>query len=135
MNQVTLCELQNIPDPARGTLCVTECQKHIPFEIRRIFHMHGVPTGTIRGRHAHRTQSQFLICLSGRVEVTTIHAGREENFVLAKSSQGIYFPALTWISVKVAEPGTIYMVMCSEWYNEDDYIRNFTEFQALTATP
>ena len=55
-------ELPSIPSPAEGSIGVVECDRHIPFTIRRIFYFYDVPSTTVRGGHAHRAQQQFMIC-------------------------------------------------------------------------
>ena len=55
---------QNIAE--NGELTVIEGLKEIPYNICRVFFVRG-DKGAIRGMHAHRECSQFLICLSSGI--------------------------------------------------------------------
>lgn len=130
LDDVTLLTLYSVKDPSRGTLCVAEFDKHIPFDMKRIFYLYDLPEGGIRGRHAHRRQDQFLICLSGSVDVSSVRKSGKRQFTLSRPTEGLYFPPMTWIAIKVVETPAICLVVSSGAYDEKDYIRNYADFEA-----
>lgn len=131
-DRVTLLTLHSVEDSERGTLCVAEHDKHIPFEMKRIFYLYDLPEGIMRGQHAHRHQDQFLICLQGSVEILAIDKHRQHHsFTLSRPNVGLYFPAMTWVSFKTLTINTLCLVISSGVYDESEYIRNFANFKAL----
>lgn len=130
-SEVVLIPLHSVDDSERGTLCVAEFGKDIPFEIKRIFYLYNLSSDTVRGQHAHRKQEQFIMCLSGSVEVLTVQNGKESRFTLSQPNQGVYLPPMTWVRIKVLDISAIYLVVSSGLYEESDYIRNYEEFEKL----
>ena len=127
----TLIALQSVKDAERGTLCVAEYSTHVPFEIRRVFYLYDLPKGIVRGQHAHRKQGQFLICLTGSIELTTVRKDQRKHFTLSRPDEGVYLPPLTWLNIKVQESNTLCLVIASGSYDENDYIRNYAAFETL----
>ncbi len=105
-------------------------QSHVPFLIKRLFYISGVSKETLRGGHAHKTTKQYLICISGSLEVYLKTDSLKETYSLTKN-QGIYIPELVWDEQKFLELNTTILVLCSTDFNEKDYIRNFQEFKLL----
>lgn len=131
LKDVTLLTLYSVQDPLRGTLCVAEYDKHVPFDIKRIFYLYDLPVNVLRGQHAHRKQEQFIISLSGTIELSTTYRGNKRSFTLSRPTEGIYFPPMTWIDIKVLEVPAICLVISSGLYDESDYIRDYKTFEKL----
>jgi len=114
-------------DP-RGNLTIVENNKHVPFEIKRVFYIYDVPTAESRGAHAHKTLHQFLVCLSGSfdVELDDGHAKKVKH--LNRPWEGLYIPPMIWAAETNFDPSTVCLVLCSGIYNKDDYIRDYQEF-------
>jgi hypothetical protein len=129
-NDVTLLALSTIKDNVRGSLGVAECGKDIPFDIKRVFYLYDLPLHGSRGQHAHRKQNQFLICLSGSIQLSTIYKNARRELLLSAPDQGVYLPAMTWLDIEVLEVPALCLVLASGLYDENDYIRNFALFQA-----
>ena len=114
-----------------GNLTFIEGGNHIPFKFKRVFYVYDVPTGTERGAHAHRTLEQFIICLGGSFEVT-LDDGREQKSIrLNRPWQGLYLPPMIWAAEVNFDPGSVYIVLASDDYDESDYIRDYAAFLAL----
>ncbi len=129
LERVQLVELPKITDP-RGNLTFIEGGQHVPFEIRRVFYLYDVPTGTDRGAHAHRALHQFLVCLSGSFDVA-VDDGHEQRLVhLNRPWQGLHVPPMIWASEVNFDPGSVCLVMASDVYDEADYIRDYDAFLA-----
>jgi hypothetical protein len=106
----------------RGSLVATEFTD-LPFVPRRTFLVYDVPSKDVRGEHAHRACEQFLVCVSGSVNVLADDGTHRQEFVLDDPSVGIHLKAMTW--------GTVLMVFASLPYDDADYIRSYDEFLSL----
>lgn len=100
----------------------------IPFDIKRIFYLYDVPGGESRGAHAHKKCHQFLVAASGSFEVL-LDDGKEQHTVqLNRPFGGLHIPPLIWASEINFSSGSICLVMASELYEENDYIRDYTNY-------
>lgn len=117
-------------DP-RGALTFVEAQRHVPFEIKRVFFVYDVPTGQSRGAHAHRRLHQFLICLSGSFDVAVDDGESKRTHHLNRPWKGLYVPPLIWVSVTNFDPGTVCLVLTSEYYDESDDVSDYSLFLSL----
>ena len=130
LDDILLIDLKAIVDP-RGNLVPIEAERDIPFEIKRIFYVYGMNEQTIRGLHAHHTTQQFLICLSGSVEVTCKDGEGEKKFLLNSQKFGLFIPELIWDEVNYLYPDSTLLVLSSTTYNKKDYITDFDEFKRI----
>ena len=122
-----LIEFPRIVDPD-GSLTFIEEARHVPFSIRRVFYVYDVRTGGGRGAHAHRTLEQVIVCLTGLLTVRLDDGYHKASHELSRPEIGLYVPPMTWMSVGNFTPGTVYMVLASDFYNESDYYRDYREF-------
>jgi len=112
----------------RGNLTVVEGGKDVPFEIKRVFYVYDAPCAEQRGAHAHWTLQQFIVCLSGGLDVYLDNGSTPWTVHLNRPWQGLYIPPMTWASEGNFDTGTVYLVLASEHYNEADYIRDYDVF-------
>lgn len=129
---VTLHTLRAVAD-LRGSLSVGEFEKDIPFKPLRYFLVYGVPTVETRGEHAHRQCHQFLIAVNGSVRVVADDGRQRQEFLLDSRSQGLYLPPMVWGIQYHYSPDAVLLVFASDYYDADDYIRNYADFQKLVA--
>jgi len=122
-----LIELPKIGDP-RGNLTFIEENKHIPYDIKRVFFLYDVPGGENRAGHALKTCDQLLIAASGSFNVTLDDGRKKETFHLNRSYYGLHIPPLVWREINNFSSGSVCMVLASEFYSEDDYYRQYDEF-------
>jgi serine acetyltransferase/dTDP-4-dehydrorhamnose 3,5-epimerase-like enzyme len=119
-----------IPD-LRGNLSVGEFDRQIPFKPLRYFLVFGVPSRELRGEHAHRQCHQFLICLRGSCAVVADDGVHRVEVALDSPDRGLYLPPMTWgIQYKYSADAML-LVFASDYYDRDDYIRDYAEFTAL----
>jgi len=117
-------------DDIRGNLSVGEFQQHIPFDVKRFFLVFDVPSAETRGEHAHKECHQFLLCVKGRVSFVADDGKSRQEFVLDKPYEGIHVPPMVWgIQYNYSEDAVL-LVLASEHYDSDDYIRHYDEFLA-----
>jgi dTDP-4-dehydrorhamnose 3,5-epimerase-like enzyme len=124
---VVLYKFPSVKDP-RGDLTVGEFENEFPFPPKRYFIVSGVPTGGIRGEHAHRRCHQFLICAYGQCSVTVDDGTTRREIVLDHPSTGIYVPPMTWGRQWQYSADAALLVFASELYDPDDYIREYEAF-------
>lgn len=123
-------ELKRIPD-SRGNLTVIEQLHDIPFEIKRLFFLYDVPTGESRGAHAHIALHQFLVCLSGSFDLVWDDGASSGTIHLNRPWQGVHVPPMVWASEQSFDPGSVCLVVTSDYFCEDDYIRNKEDFYKI----
>jgi UDP-2-acetamido-3-amino-2,3-dideoxy-glucuronate N-acetyltransferase len=127
---VTVHELPRVTD-MRGSLSVGEFERSIPFAAKRYFLVFDLPSSEIRGEHAHRVCHQFLICIKGSCTVVADDGKQRSEFLLDRPNLGVFLPAMTWgIQYKYSSDAVL-LVFASEYYDADDYIRDYSEFIAL----
>ena len=129
LNNCRIIELPKIQDQ-RGTLSFVESSNHIPFDIRRVFYIYDVASGSDRGSHAHKTLEQFVIAMAGGFSVALNDGKKKKRFALERSHYGLYVPPMTWVTIGDFVSGSVCMVLASERYDEADYIRDFDRFLA-----
>ncbi len=128
VNQYSTTILPKISD-VRGNLTFIEGQNHVPFEIKRVFYIYDVPTAVSRGAHAHFKCEQFIICLTGGLNVYMDDGkGNKSVIHLNKPWEGLYIPPMVWASEGDFDSGTVYMVLTSHNYDPSDYIRDYSDF-------
>jgi dTDP-4-dehydrorhamnose 3,5-epimerase-like enzyme len=129
MNQIGEARLIELPRHARtdGEVIVAEAAAQVPFRIERMFAL-AAPAGATRGHHAHRLCSQFMICVSGAVDVVC-EDGRSKNiFALDRRNQALLVPPGLWNTVEFRRSDSVLVVLCDRVYEAEDYIRDYTEF-------
>ncbi len=122
-----ILDLPKIHDP-RGNLTFIENSTHIPFDIKRVYYLYDVPGGSERGSHAHKGLHQFIIAMSGSFDVTLDDGVQVKRFHLNRSHYGLYICPMTWRLLDNFSSGAVCLVLVSEPYDEDDYIRDYDSF-------
>ena len=130
VNGVTFHTFRAVPD-MRGSLSVGEFEREIPFKPLRYFLVYDVPTAETRGEHAHLTCHQFLIAVKGSVRVVADDGSKREEFTLDRSHLGLYLPPMTWGIQYDYSPDAVLLVFASNYYDSDDYVRDYGEFISL----
>jgi len=116
----------------RGKLIVVEGMQDIPFEIKRIFYIYGTQEGVVRGQHANKRTEFVLINVVGTSKVRVEDGqGNESIFELNRPHTGIYLPNMIWKDMYDFSEDSVLLVLASEHYDPDEYIRNYDEFCRL----
>lgn len=127
------CSLVNVPrvsDP-RGNLSFIEPGPNFPFSFERVYYLYDVPGGSERGGHAHRKLKQFLIAMSGSFDVHLDDGKDKKTYHLNRPYFGLYICPMTWRRIDNFSSGSVCMVIASERYEEEDYIRDYSDFMSL----
>ncbi len=112
----------------KGNISVVENDKTIPFEIKRTYYLYDVPGGESRGGHAHKELSQLIIAASGSFTVTLDDGNVKRTFQLNRPYQGLYVKPGMWRDLGDFSSGAVCMVLASDVYLKEDYIRDYQEF-------
>lgn len=127
IDDCTLIGLPKVTDP-RGNLTFVEQHKHVPFDIKRVFYLYDVPTDESRGAHAHKKLHQFIICLAGSFEVALDDGKAQKRVRLNRPWKGLHVPPMIWAAEVNFDPGSVCLVLASDFFEEADYIRDHDEF-------
>jgi dTDP-4-dehydrorhamnose 3,5-epimerase-like enzyme len=119
----------NLPvvEDIRGNLAFIQ-EDIIPFTFKRVYYLFDVPSTAFRGGHSHINQSEFLIPLSGSFEVVTDDGTTKTTYLLNKPNIGLYIPKGIWRELQNFSSGSVCLVLASDVFKEEDYIRNYEEF-------
>lgn len=127
-----LIQLPVVADP-RGNLTFIEGDRHVPFEIKRVYYLYDVPGGAERGGHAHKELQQFIVAMSGSFDVVLDDGRERKRFHLNRSYYGLYIREMIWRELDNFSSGSVCMVLASTLYEESDYYRDYEKFlRALT---
>jgi len=124
--KVTKINLPIVEDP-RGNLAFIQ-EDIIPFEIKRVYYLYDVPSTAFRGGHSHIAQSEFLIQLSGSFEVITDDGSSKSTHIMNKPNIGLFIPTGIWRELQNFSSGAVCLVLASDVFKEEDYIRDYDLF-------
>ncbi len=129
-NALKECRLLDLPRHVsdRGSLTEVENDDSLPFAIRRVFYVYDVPGDAERGGHAHRHDLELIMAASGSFDGEICDGEETRVFTLRRPYQGLFVPAGLWLQMKNFSSGSIALVLVSEKYTEEDYIRNFEDY-------
>lgn len=130
LEKVKIIQLPKISDP-RGNLTFVEGANHIPFEVKRAYWIYDVPGGEVRGGHAYKCLNEFIIALSGSFDVVLDDGSDKKVFSLNRSYYGLYVPNMIWRQLENFSTNSLCLIMASDFYNEDDYLRDYSKFSDL----
>ena len=122
-----LIEFPKITD-VRGNLTFIEGQRHVPFDIKRVYYLYDVPGGADRGEHAHRGLHQVIISVAGSFDLLLDDGAERKKFHLNRSYYGVYVAPMTWRYLHNFSSGAVCLVLASMHYDEADYIRDYDTF-------
>ncbi|MCT4665547.1 MAG: FdtA/QdtA family cupin domain-containing protein [Flavobacteriales bacterium] len=114
-------------DP-RGNLSFLESKEHIPFEIKRVYWIYDVPGGEERGGHAFKEQLEFIIVLSGSLDVVVFDGNEEKRYHLNRSYYGLFIPKGIWRRMENFSTNSLVVCLASTAFDTSDYIRNKQDY-------
>lgn len=130
VNGVTVYQIPIFTD-MRGSLAVGELGSSLPFQPKRFFTVFDVPGREVRGERAHRTLHQFFVCLKGDCSLVVDDGVRREELRLSSPARGVHVEPMVWgVQYKFSDDAVL-LVLASDKYDTDDYIRDYDEFERL----
>lgn len=123
-----IIELDRHHSQRKGDISVVENGREVPFETQRIYYLYDVPGGADRGGHAHKKLYQLIVAASGSFAVKLDDGRHKKTFILNRPYQGLLVKPGIWRTLTDFSSGSVCMVLASEKYDADDYIRDYDEF-------
>ena len=111
-----------------GNITPIDGKRIIPFNVRRVFYIYDIPAGASRGAHAHKSCHQLIVAASGSFEVELSDGHNKRTVFLNQPDNGLHIPPYIWAAEKGFSSGAICLVLASEIYLEEEYIRNYQDF-------
>lgn len=115
-------------DDARGSLVALEGNKSIPFDIKRVYYVFGTQPGVARGFHAHKALKQVAVCVTGKCKMLLDNGTEKAEVWLDSPTQGLFIEEMVWREMHDFSSDCVLLVLASEHYDENDYIRDYERF-------
>ena len=124
--------LPKITDP-RGNLTFIQKGQGIPFEPKRVFWTFNVPSGSVRGGHAYKSQWELIVAINGAFDVVVKEPdGKEVRFHLDRWNKGLLLPPMTWRWMEKFSTNGMGLHLSDSFYDEADYIRDLADLLRIT---
>lgn len=123
---IKLIDLPKIEN-ALGNIAVIE-KEVVPFEIKRVYYLYDIPSSATRGGHSHKKLQQVLIAISGSFDVLIDNGEVQQKVTLNKPDKGLLIQTNTWRELENFSSGAVCLVLASDVFEEEDYIRDYQEF-------
>jgi len=129
------CKVLDLPQKRnpRGNLTFVEGGRQIPFSIKRIYYLDAVPGGADRGGHGHKALKQVIIALAGSFDVTLDDGRNKKKYHLNRSHRGLYVCPMVWRHIDNFSSGSVCLVLASQVYDKNDYLRDYEKFLSYAA--
>ena len=124
----SIIELSKHHSDRKGNITVVQNGETIPFDVKRVYYLYDVPGGESRGSHAHKDLSQLIVAASGSFRVTLDDGSVKRSYVLNRPYQALYVKPGIWRDLDDFSSGAVCLVLASEVYQLEDYIRDYDEF-------
>jgi hypothetical protein len=111
-----------------GNITIVEGQTNIPFGVRRIYYLYDIPGGEDRGGHAHKTLHQLIVAASGSFHVLLDDGQNKKIVTLNRPDYGLMVVPGIWRELFEFSSGAICLVLASQKYDQEDYIRQYDQF-------
>jgi hypothetical protein len=124
------CKIIDLPkiNDSRGNLTFVEGGRHVPFDIKRVYYLYDVPGGAERGGHAHKALHQLIIAMSGSFDIHLDDGYEKKTIHMNRSYYGLYVCPMIWREIDNFSSGAVCMVLASNYFEEDDYYRDYSKF-------
>ena len=123
-----LIEFNELGDETGNLIVAEGGGTEVPFEIKRVFYIYGSDPDVVRGKHANKNTEFVLINVSGKSKVKVSDGFQEHIYELNKPKMGLYLPKMVWKEMYDFSSDSVLLVLCSEHYDESEYIRDYDEY-------
>lgn len=129
------CHIIDLPRHihSNGSLTAVENSNLFPFAIKRVFYLYDIPGDSERGGHSHHQGQELIIAVSGSFDVVLTDGHSSHRFQLNRPYKALYIPAGIWRSLENFSSGSVCLVLTSELFSEEDYVRDYNQFKELTS--
>ncbi|MDD3563422.1 MAG: FdtA/QdtA family cupin domain-containing protein [Candidatus Cloacimonetes bacterium] len=126
-DKINMISLKTIGDTS-GNISILESGIDLPFDIKRIFYIWNTKTSLPRGGHAHKELIQCFIAMHGNCDLIFKNGNSEQLYHMKDASKCLIAPPGYWLDIANFSADCVLLVIASEYYDEQDYIRNYKEF-------
>ena len=132
MRESTIFDCLNIDlkqiQTLRGGITSVENINDFLFALKRVYYLYDIPGGEDRGGHAHKDLKQVIIAVSGSFDLIVDDGKAKKIFTLNSPSKAVHMPSGLWRKLVNFSSGSVCLVLCSDIYDEKDYLRNYQDF-------
>ena len=126
--------LQSVVSAGKGGLFIGEAEKQVPFIVKRFYVINNVPDENIvRGMHAHKKLDQAIFCINGSFELNMDNGQNKWKIFMDDPARGVLLQKMVWHSMVKFSKDCVILVVANDYYNEDDYVRNYDDFLTLVS--
>ncbi len=115
----------------RGSLIAIEANKNIPFDIKRVYYIFATKLNVVRGKHAHKKLKQVAVTVHGSCKILLDDGQEQKEITLNSPNLGLVIREMIWREMYDFSEDCVLLVLASEGYDENDYIRVHEEFMEL----
>lgn len=135
-SSVRQCQIVDLPrvQHSNGSLTFRQNDGSMPFEIKRVYYLYDIPGDSHRGGHAHRRNESIIVAAGGSFEVELSDGVETRRFYLNRPYRGLYVPPGLWREIGNFSSGAVCLVLTSELFSEEDYVRDPEQFRRLTSS-
>lgn len=112
----------------RGGITSVEKTNDFLFDFKRVYYLYDIPGGEDRGGHAHKDLQQVIVAVSGSFDLIVDDGKAKKTFTLNSPSKAVQMPSGLWRKLVNFSSGSVCLVLCSDIYDEKDYLRNYQDF-------
>ena len=112
-----------------GNITPVENNIHVPFDVKRVFYLYDIPGGESRAAHGHKELEQFIVAAGGSFDITIDDGINKKTVQLNRPYFGLHIKPAIWCNISNFSSGAICLVLASLLYDEDGYIRDYSEFK------
>lgn len=123
-----IIELDRHHSQRKGDISVVENGETVPFDVKRIYYLYDVPGGESRGSHGHKKLQQLILAASGAFTVTLDDGENKKAITLNRPYQGLLIKPGIWRTLDDFSSGSVCLVLASEKYDAEDYIRDYNDY-------
>ena len=123
-NVITLPKVHN----RAGNITALNNSADLPFDVHRVYYLYDIPGGEVRGGHAHKELHQLIVAVSGSFDITLDDGLNKKTVSLNRPYHGLYVTPGIWRNLSNFSSGAVCLVLASHIYDENDYVRDYTEF-------
>ena len=127
MNLIQFIEFPPLGDE-RGSLVALEGKNTVPFEIRRVYYIFDTQPSVARGFHAHKNLKQVIVCVTGKCRIVLDNGNKKSEVWLDSPTKGLLINDLVWREMYDFSEDCVLLILASEHYDEQDYVRSYDEF-------
>ena len=129
-NSIGKYEIITLPskNDGRGSLTYIEAERHCPFKIQRVYYLYEIVENSERGFHAHKSLQQLIVPMSGQFSITLDTGYKRETIRLSQPNIGLLINGIIWRELSNFTNNAVCLVLCSSYYDEEDYIRDYSAF-------